>query len=606
MIELSQSVLNGLGRLCVAKRQKELILPKIGPAIIMNPVVKAQLSEFSKTNPITGFEEQDYFEVYSIHSCLNGDLNYSVDPFDGHLKGSEFGLDGLAILVQGNLCDDSDEVAAALERNSSVDLVFFQSKRSEKFEYGDISKFIDGVCGFFEGTMDGESEQLDDLIAAQKGIYEYPLRKNPSIRCMYISTGAYEPVDRIEKLLELGRSRLKGMNLFDEIVVELVDARRLQAGYRLATNSNSATIEFSKSQTLPLHQSVEEAYMGYISAEELLNLATVGAHSEGNVRMNQSVFFDNIRDFNPKSGINKSIADQLDSGDTSSFVFKNNGVTVVAKSINRKRDLFTIENYQIVNGCQTCNILFTCRDKIENVNVPLRLIASTDEEFVSSIIIGTNKQNEVKEEQFWALRPFMKNLEEYCKQQPADGMVFLERRENQYREQSVERTRIVKTSDLLKCVVAMFLYYPNRAARDWRGIRADFENEIFQEDHDVEPYHLACLGNYKFNFIVRNKRVNQSWKIYKFYSLYALGLKACKGRKLFDISKKELKQACREVSAVISDENAFVNHVTEVATLIDSLLASRNLETREQIRDMLRTEAFGTDFKENYKDLIGI
>ncbi|MDZ7769917.1 MAG: AIPR family protein [Woeseiaceae bacterium] len=118
--------------------------------------------------------------------------------------------------------------------------------------------------------------------------------------------------------------------------------------------------------------------------------------------------------------------------------------------------------------------------------------------FVSSIIIGTNKQNEVKEEQFWALRPFMKDLEEYCKQQNADEKIFLERRENQYRDESVERTRIVKPSDLLKCVVAMYLYFPNRAARDWRGIRRDFEDNIFQAEHGVEPYHLACLGSYKF------------------------------------------------------------------------------------------------------------
>lgn len=357
----------------------------------MNPVVKAQLAEFSNANQVEGFEEQDYFEVYSIYSVINGDLNNSVMPFDVHLKGSEFGLDGVAILLQGKLCLDPDEVAATIDRNCSVDFVFFQSKRSENFDYGEIAKFIDGVCGFFDGTMDRESEQLDDLISARKKIYESPLRRNPDIRCLYISTGTYDSVERIEKLLDLGRSRLKEMNLFEEIEIELVDASRLQNAYRLATNSNSATVEFTKCQTLPSHNSVEQAYIGYISANELLNLVTVKSLDEENDRINQSVFFDNIRDFNPCSDINLSIKEQLNAGDSSSFVFKNNGVTVVAKYINRKGDKFTIENYQIVNGCQTCNILFECRDEVDSVNVPLRLIASTDEEFVSSIIIGTNK-----------------------------------------------------------------------------------------------------------------------------------------------------------------------------------------------------------------------
>lgn len=572
----------------------------------MNPVVKAQLSEFSRINPMEGFEQQDYFEVYSIYSVLNGDLNNSVAPFDVHLKGSEFGLDGVATLVQGNLCLNSDDVAVAIDRNSSVDFVFFQSKRSEKFEYGEIAKFIDAVCGFFDGSMSGESEQLDDLIAARETVYNSPLRKNPSIKCLYVSTGAYETADRIEKLLDLGRSRLKEMNLFDGIEIELIDASRLQNAYRLATNSNSATIEFPKCQTLPMHEAVEEAYIGYITANELLNLVTVSAGDGPGRRINQSVFFDNIRDFNPQSEINTSIIKQVNDGDSSSFVFKNNGVTVVAKHINRKADKFTIENYQIVNGCQTCNILFECRDKVDEVNVPLRLIASTAENFVSSIIIGTNKQNEVKEEQFWALKPFLKNLEEYCQNQSLEEKIYLERRENQYRGEAVERTRIVKSSDLLKCVVAMYLYHPNRAARDWRGIRQDFESKIFQEKHGVEAYHLACLASYKFDFIVRNKRVNIAWKIYKYYSLYALGVKACKGKDLFDLTKKEIKDSCEVISATVTDEAKFIQHVTVVANLIDMLLDSRKLETREQVRDMLRQEAFGADFKTNYKKSIGV
>jgi hypothetical protein len=94
-----------------------------------------------------------------------------------------------------------------------------------------------------------------------------------------------------------------------------------------------------------------------------------------------------------------------------SFIFKNNGVTVVAKEVNRKGDKFQLEDYQIVNGCQTYNILFQAGEGLENVNVPIRLIVSNDPEFVSTIIIGTNRQNEVKDDQFWALKPFMKDLE---------------------------------------------------------------------------------------------------------------------------------------------------------------------------------------------------
>ena len=143
---------------------------------------------------------------------------------------------------------------------------------------------------------------------------------------------------------------------------------------------------------------------------------------------------------------------ELNEGAEESFVFKNNGVTVVARNISRKSNTFCLEDYQIVNGCQTTNILFLARDRIDGVNVPLRLIGSKDSDFVSTIIVGTNKQNEVKDDQFWALLPFMKDLEEYCRAQSDDKLILIERRENQYRNVKAERTRIFKPAELMKAI----------------------------------------------------------------------------------------------------------------------------------------------------------
>ena len=60
----------------------------------------------------------------------------------------------------------------------------------------------------------------------------------------------------------------------------------------------------------------------------------------------------------------------------------NNGVTIVASSISPTGDQFTLTDYQIVNGCQTSNVLFNNKDGqfINNVFVPIKLIATTDDE----------------------------------------------------------------------------------------------------------------------------------------------------------------------------------------------------------------------------------
>ncbi|MFT5322935.1 MAG: hypothetical protein ACI8P0_000780 [Planctomycetaceae bacterium] len=567
----------------------------------MNPVVKAQLSEFSSSNPVDGFKEQDYFEVYSIFSTANGILHESVDPFDLHLKGDEFGLDGVGVLVQGENCPDADTAAAAItdKKEPIVEFLFFQAKRSSKFDYGDISKFFDGVYGYFDGGMGCESEQLDDLLGATDHVYKSALRRNPKLRCLFATTGNYESVQRIEKLIDANRSRLEDLNLFEAVDIQLLGAKELQAGYRSATNANSASFEFPKSQTLPDHQSVEQAYIGFVAAAQIMNLVTTG--SATNERLNSSVFFDNIRDFNPNSEINKEITRQLEGGDASSFVFKNNGVTVVANAITRTGDRFTLDNYQIVNGCQTCNILFQCQQHIDDVFIPLRLIGSTDEDFVASIIVGTNKQNEVKDEQFWALRPFMKDLEEFCRQQEDADRIFLERRENQYRRESVERTRIVKPSDLLKCVAAMYLFQPNRAARDYRGIRKEFEHEIFQEGHNVLPYYLACLANYRFNFMLRNRRVDKKWKIFKYYVLYVLGIESCDSKDVFKMPRKKQASACAAILEILKDEDTVIDHITRVSKIVDEVIAATGASSRAEIRDQLRLENFAKAFVQAYQ-----
>lgn len=489
----------------------------------MHPVIEAQLKEFSDTHSQETLTEYEYFEVFSIHSIENGIMGLSIAPFEVHLDENEFGIDGVSIILQGELCTDVDQVEAALSvgKNHSVEFHFFQSKTSEKYDYGDVTKFLDAVVDFFKEGELAKSPQIDDLRACKELIYSSPTKKNPNIRCFFCTTGTGEKSIPVAKLIDANTKRMEEMSLFSEIDISVLGAKSLQDGYRAATNSISATFDFPRAITLPDHPSVDEAFIGVVSANELLKLTILPGANREEDRVNRAVFYDNIRDFNPQSEINQAILKELEEGSEESFVFKNNGVTVVAREISRRSDTYHLEDYQIVNGCQTTNVLFLARDKTERVNVPLRLIGSRDSEFVSTIIIGTNKQNEVKDDQFWALLPFMKDLEEYCRAQSDDMLILIERRENQYRDIKVERTRIFKPAELMKAITATYLGRPNRAARDYRGVRKEFIDAIFQPTHSVELYHLAAMCSYKFDFAVRNKRVERSRNIYKFYALFA-------------------------------------------------------------------------------------
>lgn len=151
----------------------------------MNPIIKAQLKTFKENHPSEKMNDADFFEVMSIFSIENGVLGENIDPFRAHLKGSEFGIDGLKISIQSTMCTGADEAAEILShgKNHSSDFNFYQSKTSEKLDYGDLAKFLDAVFDFFTEQKLVKGSQIEDLLEVKDLIYTSSAKNSPSIRC---------------------------------------------------------------------------------------------------------------------------------------------------------------------------------------------------------------------------------------------------------------------------------------------------------------------------------------------------------------------------------------------------------------------------------------
>ena len=80
-------------------------------------------------------------------------------------------------------------------------------------------------------------------------------------------------------------------------------------------------------------------------------------------------------------------------------------------------------DYQIVNGCQTSNVLFNNMNMVDlnNLQIIVKLIASKDKEIQTSIIVGNNSQTEVKREQLVSLLESQKAIEDYIRSQKAQS-----------------------------------------------------------------------------------------------------------------------------------------------------------------------------------------
>jgi len=404
----------------------------------------------------------------------------------------------------------------------------------------------------------------------------------------YVVTGKGEVSSHARGLVKKTVAVLEGLSLFSEIDIQFVGAADLQQYYRRATDAATASFQFKNRITLPSISSVSEAYIGYISTDELLKIVTINPDEPlSSQRINRKLFFDNVRDFDPESEINNQMAGSL-KGQSEAFVYRNNGITIVARQGRPTGDNFRIEDYQVVNGCQTSNVVFNERSRLSGSYVPFRLVVSDDISFVRSIIVGTNKQNPVRDEQFWALRPFLKDFEEYVRNQAEPRNLYFERRENQYRFEEVpERVRIIDAVSLLKAVVSMFLGMPHRAGRDFRQIKRDFDKTLFLDDHNVKPYHAAAYVYYRLEFLFRTKRIRSEWKRYRTYIMWFIARRGAGLTSDVSVSDPSIGVIADKILNYADDELSLVNDIGDFVGSFERDLASAGLKND---RDSLRND----------------
>ena len=269
-------------------------------------------------------------------------------------------------------------------------------------------------------------------------------------------------------------------------------AAEIHRNFSQIENREEATFNFPRKVTIPKIRGVREAYLGVVSAREFLKLVE---DDDGAIK--GSVFYDNVRDFQDMNVVNQGIAETLENPDTAIlFPVLNNGVTVVAQSVRPVGEDVTVEDYQIVNGCQTSHVLHAAKGRLtDDILVPLRLVVTEEDQVASSITKATNRQTPVDEGNLQALTDFQKELEAFFEGQQDKRRLYYERRSRQYSSQKVEQTRVISPLVQMRAFAAFALDEPHSGSRYYRGLYDRVPAEIFnaQHRHEVLLYVCPCL-----------------------------------------------------------------------------------------------------------------
>jgi hypothetical protein len=404
----------------------------------MDKITNAYLNDFQKEYSYsTEIEKSKLFEYFVNHCIVSRLYSERFDVDDISVGGGgDMGFDGIAIIVNDNLVFSKEEIDDLKKRFHRLDVkfVFIQSKTSNKFDSGEIGNFVFGVESFFEhGLPKSTNEIVKSLKDLADYIYEQSIDfvNNPSCFLYYVTTGKWEDDPNLVHRIDVAKKKLHEMNLFDPFGIEFIpiDANHLKTIYKELKNKIDKQINFEKHTIIPQIDGVKEAYIGILPCDEYLKLI---CSNDGSLL--KSLFYDNIRDFQGENPVNKEMGETLKNNFVkNSFVLLNNGVTIVAKSIQRTGTIFTIKDFQIVNGCQTSHILYANKESLDNsIYLPIKLIFTNDEEVTNRIIKATNRQTEVKTEAFLSLQPFQKSLEDFynsfTNENEKDYRLYYERR----------------------------------------------------------------------------------------------------------------------------------------------------------------------------------
>ncbi|HHT9124197.1 MAG TPA: AIPR family protein [Candidatus Brocadiia bacterium] len=571
----------------------------------MDIIIEGYLKRFVEEFDLDESAKETNFEKFCHYAILKNELSFLDDnDLDQIGVGKNKGIDGICFSIDGNIVKSIQEIEDLKVAKKTFDATvhFFQSKTSSKFDDSEIANFCDTVIDFLsekpQYPLTTESLEYHNIFLEILKLLSY--LKVFNCKLYYCSTGAWSNTTTCATTIEIKKKLLKSTSYFkdskgDSVEFVPVDNERLRKLYDKANQPFDAEFIFSHKIALNDISNVKESYIGILPFSEYKKI--IVDKDTGKLK---PLFYDNVRDFlgvdeEVNDKINKTIQDKQ----FSLFQLLNNGITIIAEDNKGRGDKFILTSSQVVNGCQTSNVLFLNKDLqgIDDLFIPVKLIITEDPDIRDRIIVSTNNQTEIKEEQLLALTSFQKNLEEFYKHM-GDGLYY-ERRKSQYSfDPNIKKKSIVDIREQIKSYVAMFLEEPHVVSGYFGKVYKDRKSSIFNKEHQYEPYYLSALTQFTFKKLLTSKKIERKYNKAR-YHIFMLFRKTTEPSEKLEPHDKKNKAYCDEISKIIKEEEKCLKNFKYALEIIDS--SGINIDDPKEIYKKSTTNALIKAFKKQYK-----
>ncbi|MEU4206796.1 AIPR family protein [Rothia terrae] len=438
----------------------------------MDVLVKGIVENFAKEYGFEGSLEQ-LFEKYVAWVYLQEYHKQDPAVIDAIVTGGggDEGIDVAAVVINRNIVTDPSEVEENIsdQFKNTLKVLLIQAKTSQGYDAKLISKFLHGVETITDCLSHTESKvaipsalktTVDILKKSLEFITKFDTFHIPAE--MYYVTTAAHARDDAKKDSQVSRAikRIQDSGMFQsEIDLNLHGKSEIQKTKEFIGGPKNVIIHFPRKQSIPATEGINQAFIGVISATEIIKLISE------NGMLRENIFDDNVRLYQgERNDVNRNIQETLASDQKNKFPFLNNGITLVARKVDLRSEDLTISNYSIINGCQTSNEIFNwwvnldhddihIEDSAKNIFVPLKIIETESDEILSEITISANRQTPIKDTDIQSSSKIAKQVEEYFEQTGKDGMRY--RRQSVFdKDYDVAKLRIVDTQSLNRAIAS--------------------------------------------------------------------------------------------------------------------------------------------------------
>ncbi len=531
----------------------------------MHRIIKAHLDSFVRSFGLEADDEATQFEKFATHCVVSNRYTSAFDLDDVITEKGDDGIDGVVVVVDEAVVssvEDAKAIFSAPRRNHDVDVVFIQAKRTDGFDLGDFLKFKEGIIRFVNQNPYGATDEVlkDAREIFDVVVNEVPKLRNgrPSLTARFVSTGLYQRPDALETALRDFVLLLNELGFFHEIDVKFVDREELTRLWVSTYSGVFASLPVFSHAALPDIAGIDEAYLAVVRASDFVNNLLLTP--DGNLR--GQVFEENVRSFLGEDNVvNASIASTLASDGASRFPVLNNGITLVCPDVKLQGTTMHLSNYQIVNGCQTSNVLFQHRDALGDIMVNIKVVKTQLEDVFADLVRATNSQTRVEGTQFLSLRPIIKRVEQYFNTYDgAESRLYLERRDRQFVGLEIPAMRIFSLNNAAKCVAAMWCNKPELAARYPKQLYEELTETIFADAAKEAVFYAACLTMYRFSLLVSNSTIPQNMKRFKWHILTLVrAIVASQG--VPQLNSKKAEQDAQKIIEVMAQHGAAATDV---------------------------------------------